>query len=85
MGSLYNPNGDPNGVYIGSGNNLQFLQGGSVDQVFLNSSGDFAWIDGRDEEIFEAVDTSKSMTTARAWHPVAGRYRSPVVYRCHSA
>jgi hypothetical protein len=63
MGSLYNPNGDPNGVYIGLGNNLQFLQGGSADQVFLNSSGDFAWTDGRNEEIFEAVDTSKSMTT----------------------
>jgi hypothetical protein len=63
LGSLYNPNGDPNGVYIGSGDTLQLLHGGSADQVFLNSSGDFAWTDGNTEEIFEAVDTSKSIST----------------------
>jgi hypothetical protein len=63
MGSLYNPNGDPNGVYIGSGDTLQLLHGGSADQVFLNASGDFAWTDGNSEEIFEAVDTSKSIAT----------------------
>jgi hypothetical protein len=63
LGSLYNPNGDPNGVYIGSGDDLQLLHGGSADQVFLNSIGDFAWTDGASEEIFEAVDTSKSTAT----------------------
>ncbi len=63
MSSLYNPNGDPNGVYLGSGDTLQLLHGGSADQVFLNASGDFAWTDGNNEEIFEAVDTSKSMAT----------------------
>jgi hypothetical protein len=63
LGSLFNPNGDPNGVYTGSGDDLQLLHSGSADQVFLNSSGDFAWTDGRDEEIFEAIDTSKSMVT----------------------
>jgi hypothetical protein len=63
MGSLYNPNGDPNGVYLGSGDTLQLLHGGSADQVFLNASGDFAWTDGNNEEIFEAVDTSKSIAT----------------------
>jgi peptidoglycan hydrolase-like protein with peptidoglycan-binding domain len=63
MGSLYNPNGDPNGVYIGSGNAFQLLHGGSADQVFLNASGNFAWTDGNNEEIFEAVDTSRSTAT----------------------
>lgn len=55
LGSLYNPNGDPNGVYVGSGLDLQFLHGGSADQLFLNSLGDFAWTDGRDEEMFVAI------------------------------
>ena len=55
LGSLYNPNGDPNGVYVGSGLDLQFLHGGSADQLFLNSLGDFAWSDGRDEEMFVAI------------------------------
>jgi hypothetical protein len=54
-GTLYNPNGDPNGVYVGSGSDLQFLRGGSADQAFLNSLGDFAWTDGQSEEIFVAI------------------------------
>jgi hypothetical protein len=60
LGTFYNPNGSPNGTYIGSGDDFEFLRGGSADQVFLNSVGDFAWTDGRDEKIFEAVDTSVS-------------------------
>lgn len=58
LGSLYNPNGDRNGVYLGSGSGLQFLQGGSADQVFLNSLGDFAWTDGQSEEIYVAIANS---------------------------
>src|ERR1700730_13116641 len=58
LGSLYNPNGDPNGVYVGSGSDLQFLHGGSADQVFLNSLGDFAWTDGQSEEMFVAIANS---------------------------
>jgi PEP-CTERM motif len=58
LGTLYNPNGDPNGVYVGSGSDLQFLQGGSADQLFLNSLGDFAWTDGQSEEIFVAILSS---------------------------
>ncbi|NYF88149.1 PEP-CTERM sorting domain-containing protein [Tunturiibacter empetritectus] len=58
LGTVYNPNGSRNGTYIGSGNNMQFLSGGSADQAFLNSVGDFAWTDGQGEEIFEAIDTS---------------------------
>jgi hypothetical protein len=58
LGTLYNPNGDPNGVYVGSGSGLQFLHDGSADQVFLNSLGDFAWTDGQSEEIFVAIANS---------------------------
>jgi hypothetical protein len=58
LGTLYNPNGDPNGVYVGSGSDLQFLHGGSADQVFLNSLGDFAWTDGQSEEMFVAIANS---------------------------
>jgi hypothetical protein len=58
LGGYFNPNGDKNGVYLGSASDLQLLQGGTADQVFLNSAGDFAWTDGLDEEIFEAVDMS---------------------------
>jgi hypothetical protein len=58
LGSLFSPNGDPNGVYFGSGSNLDFILSGSADQVFLNSAGDFAWTDGRDEEMYELIQTS---------------------------
>jgi hypothetical protein len=60
LGTLYNPNGEPNGVYVGSGSDLQFLHGGSADQVFLNSLGDFAWTDGQSEEIFVAMLSSST-------------------------
>ncbi len=53
--SDYSPNGDPNGAYLGSDSDPQFLHSGSVDQLFLNSAGDFAWTDGRDDEMFLAI------------------------------
>jgi hypothetical protein len=58
LGSFYNPNGDPNGVYFGSGSSLDFIQNGSADQLFLNALGDFAWTDGRDEEMYELIQTT---------------------------
>jgi hypothetical protein len=60
LGTAFNPNGDPNGVYAGDNSNFSFLHRGSADQAFLNSVGDFAFSDGVDEEIFEAIDTSVS-------------------------
>src|SRR5437588_517357 len=60
LGTLYNPNGDPKGVYAGFGSDLQFLHSGSADQVFLNSLGDFAWTDGQSEEIFVAMLNSST-------------------------
>jgi hypothetical protein len=60
LGTLFNSNGDQNGVYAGTDGDFSFLHGGSADQVFLNSVGDFAWTDGRDDELFEAIDTSVS-------------------------
>ncbi|MEO6807161.1 MAG: PEP-CTERM sorting domain-containing protein [Edaphobacter sp.] len=58
LGSLYNPNGDLNGVYAGSGSDLDYLGIGSVDQAFLNSVGDFAWTDGQNEEMYVAIRNS---------------------------
>ena len=55
LGSLYSPNGDKNGVYTGSGSNLSYLASGSADQVVLNSLGDMAWTDGRDDEMYVAI------------------------------
>jgi hypothetical protein len=55
LGSFYNPNGDPKGVYVGSISDLQFIRTGTADQVFLNSAGDFAWTDGQDDELYEAI------------------------------
>jgi hypothetical protein len=60
LGTLFNPNGEPNGLYVGFGSDLQFLHGGSADQVFLNSLGDFAWTDGQSEEMFVAIANSNS-------------------------
>ncbi len=66
LGTLYNPNGDPNGVYAGSGSDFQFLHSGSADQVFMNSLGDFAWTDGQSEQIFVATLNSAPLFEARS-------------------
>jgi hypothetical protein len=58
LGSFFNPNGDPNGVYFGSGSSFDFIHIGSADQLFLNALGDFAWTDGRDEEMYELIQTA---------------------------
>src|SRR5258708_37277314 len=50
LGTLFNPNGEPNGLYVGFGSDLQFLHGGSAGQVFLKSLGDLCWTDGQGEE-----------------------------------
>jgi PEP-CTERM motif len=63
IGTLYNPNGDPNGVYFGVGSDLEFIHTGSADQVFLNSTGDFAWTDGQSEEMYELIQTVAPQTT----------------------
>lgn len=47
--------GTDRGIYTGPAP-ADFLQSGTVDTLLLNSSGDFAWTDGRDEENFEAID-----------------------------
>lgn len=47
--------GAARGIYTGPAP-TDFLQAGTVDILVLNSSGDFAWTDGRDEENFEAID-----------------------------
>jgi hypothetical protein len=57
FGSRFNPNGDPDGVYTGPLSSLTLVYPvGLTDGAVLNSSGDFAWSDGRLEENFEAID-----------------------------
>jgi hypothetical protein len=56
------PNPETRGIFTGP-NLTDRLTDPSVitstlDQVVMNGSGDFAWVDGRDETIFEAVDQS---------------------------
>jgi PEP-CTERM motif len=79
FGSFYNPNGDPNGVYTGSGSSLDFLGYGSADHVFLNSVGDFAWVNGQDDEILLAIRNSPPLfeTTALLVEPDVVRATTP--------
>ncbi|MBB5338283.1 hypothetical protein [Tunturiibacter gelidoferens] len=63
FGSRLNPNGDASGIYTGPTGDLSLIQPfGSTDKLALNSSGDFAWTDGIDEYIYEAVDTTTAIT-----------------------
>ena len=55
FGSLYNPNGDPNGIYLTDGSGIDSLGSGAAAQLFLNSSGDLAWTDGMSDEIYVAI------------------------------
>jgi hypothetical protein len=66
LGTLNNPNGAPNGVYVGTDSGLQFLHGGSADQAFLNSAGDFAWADGQSEEFYVAIANPASLFEAQS-------------------
>jgi hypothetical protein len=56
FGSIFNPNGDPGGVYTGPTSSLTRVDNGSEDLAVLNSSGDFAWGDGLFEVNYEAID-----------------------------
>jgi hypothetical protein len=58
VGAIYSPNGDQNGVYLGSGSDLGFLSSGTADHLFMNSAGDFAWDDGKNDEIYVAIRNS---------------------------
>jgi len=52
------PNSEGRGIFTGPDFTDLLRNGGALDQVVLNGSGDFAWVDGVDEEIFEAVDVT---------------------------
>jgi len=56
----FNPNGDTGGLYDGIAPNFTYLQGGTGDELKLNGSGDFAWVDGSQEMIFVAYDLTPS-------------------------
>lgn len=48
------------GLYTGS-DPTDLLHSGTVDVLVLNSVGDFAWSDGRDEENYMAIDLSSQV------------------------
>jgi hypothetical protein len=50
------------GVFIGPDPVADFFHSGSADKIVLNAAGDFAWTDGLDEELFEAVDLTTDST-----------------------
>jgi hypothetical protein len=52
------PNSETNGIFTGPNLTDLLTSASTLDQVVLNSSGDFAWVDARDETIFEAEDQS---------------------------
>jgi hypothetical protein len=58
FGTLSSLGFGPLGLYTGSGSDLDFLQHGTADQVFLNSVGDFAWDDGQNDYLYVAIRNS---------------------------
>lgn len=64
FGSLYNPNGDPNGIYLTSASGVDFMGSGAAAQLFLNSSGDFAWTDGIGDEMYVAIQNPALLSEA---------------------
>lgn len=44
------------GVFTGPDPVADFFYTGTADKIVLNAVGDFAWTDGLDEELFQAVD-----------------------------
>lgn len=50
-------------VFAGVDGLAAYLYSGTVDAIVINSVGDFAWTDGRDEYNFEAIDLSTDLST----------------------
>jgi hypothetical protein len=62
FGSPYDDNGLLAGLYVDTVSGLDYLHGGSVDTILMNSTGDIAWVDGLNEQIFEAVVVTDTST-----------------------
>jgi hypothetical protein len=61
------PNPETRGIFTGPNLTdrltdpaLLFVDSSTLDQVVMNGSGDFAWVNGLEETIFEAVDQTPS-------------------------
>jgi hypothetical protein len=61
------PNPETHGIFTGPNLTdrltdpaLLFVDSSTLDQVVMNGSGDFAWVNGLEETIFEAVDQTPS-------------------------
>jgi len=50
-----------NGIFTGPNLSDLLTTHGTFDGVVLNASGDFAWIDGLDEEFYQAIDLTPQL------------------------
>jgi len=62
FGSPLDDNGLLAGLYVDTGSGLDYLYGGAVDKILMNSAGDIAWVNGLNEQIFEAVVVTDTST-----------------------
>jgi hypothetical protein len=57
FGGILNPNGEPNGAYVGSISNLTLLTPWfDINQGVLNSSGDVVWRNLQTERVYQAIN-----------------------------
>jgi hypothetical protein len=61
FGNYAGNNGLLAGLYSDSGSGFDYIHPGSVDKIFVNSSGDIAWVDGLNEQIYEAINTTPAL------------------------
>ena len=65
FGARYNPNGDPGGLYAGPYSDPQLIDFPSIPNtpsLYLNSAGDFAYVDGTNEILVFALDLTTRQT-----------------------
>ena len=57
FGAILNPNGQPNGAYVGPVSDLTLLINSfDINQAVLNSSGDVVWRDLQLERVYQAIN-----------------------------
>ena len=61
FGNFAGNNGLLAGLYSNTDSGFDFIHAGSVDKIFVNSAGDIAWVDGLNEQIYEAINTTPSI------------------------
>jgi PEP-CTERM motif len=61
FGNYAGNNGLLAGLYSDSGSAFDFIHSGSVDKILVNAAGDIAWVDGLNEQIYEAINTTPAL------------------------